>query len=178
MEHQQTLKVKCSAEQQCHKCHKFWCCGRGAQVNATPLTSINLNKCGREKWDPVMAIMVHFRFFLDMLPLDDHESATIVPVCSCERNPCSRAGNASIRTDSEQKQPKFWCGSILKKTFFFPNQKSAAEQHLNGGTCVCWIHTKLAQKERQGSSQGSRCEYDHQPRPDSNTHFVLHGYPN
>ena len=27
-----------------------------------------------------MAIMVHFRFFLDMLPLDDHESATIVPV--------------------------------------------------------------------------------------------------
>ena len=27
-----------------------------------------------------MAIMVHFRFFLDMLPLDDRESATIVPV--------------------------------------------------------------------------------------------------
>ena len=150
MEHQQTLKVKCSAEQQCHKCHKFWCCGRGAQVNATPLTSINLNKCGREKWDPVMAIMVHFRFFLDMLPLDDHESATIVPVCSCERNPCSRAGNASIRTDSEQKQPKFWCGSILKKHYFFPKSEICSRATLE------WWHLHVLDPHQVGSKREAR----------------------
>ena len=39
-----------------------------------------------------------------------------------------------------------------------------AQKHLDCCACMCRIHSKVTQKERQSSSQGSRCEYDNEPQ--------------
>ena len=97
-----------------------------------------------------MAIVVHFKVFLDILPLDDHKSATIVAV-----NEIHAAWQEMFHLLWEQKQPKqlrFNPENLFPKSEIYPSSNGP---NRNQATLEWW-HLHVLDPHQVGSKREAR----------------------